>query len=215
MVLGYYKYRLKYFLVRAWRNFKLRGHHTIGPNCYIAKDTIINGKVTLRKNVELRKNVILHDGVTVSEGARLSNIEVKEHAHIEGGVICTGYGNGKIILGKESYIGVNNVLDWSDDISIGNYVHIAGPSTALWTHSSAKQAHAGLKLINKNPKYRPTGLIIINDNVYIGGNCTIYPGVKIGHHSIIAPNSAVNKNVEPYTLVAGVPAKKIKDIDYI
>jgi len=92
-------------------------------------------------------------------------------------------------------------------------VHIAGPSTGLWTHSSAKQAIAGLPLKEKDIKYRPTASITIENNVYIGGNCTIYPGVTLGHHSIIAPNSAVDKDVEPYTLVGGVPAIFIKHIE--
>jgi len=48
--------------------------------------------------------------------------------------------------------------------------------------------------------------------VYINGNCTIYPGVTIHHHSVIAPNSAVTKDIPPYTLVGGVPAAKIKKI---
>ena len=49
--------------------------------------------------------------------------------------------------------------------------------------------------------FRPTSPILIENNVYIGGNCTIYPGVTIGHHSIVAPNSAVTINILPYTLV--------------
>lgn len=61
-------------------------------------------------------------------------------------------------------------------------------------------------------KYRPTSPMKIEDNVYIGGNCTIYPGVTIHHHSVVAPNSAVTKDVASYTMVGGVPAKCIKRI---
>ncbi|NBC08454.1 MAG: hypothetical protein GVY26_14765, partial [Bacteroidetes bacterium] len=62
---------------------------------------------------------------------------------------------------------------------------------------------------------RPVAPVVIEDNVYIGGNCTIYPGVKIGHHSVIAPNSAVTKDVVPYSMVGGVPAKKIKTLSEV
>jgi acetyltransferase-like isoleucine patch superfamily enzyme len=70
----------------------------------------------------------------------------------------------------------------------------------------------GIPLENKSQKYRPTKSIVIESNVYIGGNCTIYPGITIGHHSIVAPNSAVNKDVAPFTTVGGVPAAFIKNI---
>ena len=93
-------------------------------------------------------------------------------------------------------------------------MHIAGPSSALWCHSTANMCLNGIPINDKNRNnYRPTSPITIENNVYIGGNCTIYPGVTIGHHSIITPNSAVTKSFPPYTLIGGVPAIKIKEID--
>jgi acetyltransferase-like isoleucine patch superfamily enzyme len=71
----------------------------------------------------------------------------------------------------------------------------------------------GVDLGNKNNEHRPTSFIIIENNVYVGGNCTIYPGITIHHHSVIAPNSAVTKDVPPYTMVGGVPARFIKSIE--
>jgi acetyltransferase-like isoleucine patch superfamily enzyme len=70
-----------------------------------------------------------------------------------------------------------------------------------------------ISLADKTEEFRPTSPITIESNVYIGGNCTIYPGVTIGHHSIVGPNSAVTKNVEPYTMVGGVPSRKIKNLN--
>jgi acetyltransferase-like isoleucine patch superfamily enzyme len=52
----------------------------------------------------------------------------------------------------------------------------------------------------------------IEDQVWIGARALILPGVTIGHHSVIAAGSVVNKDVAPYTVVAGVPAEKIKDL---
>lgn len=54
------------------------------------------------------------------------------------------------------------------------------------------------------------GDIIIGNDVWIGSNVTIMSGVKIGDGSVIAANSTVVKNVEPYSIVGGVPAKLIK-----
>lgn len=49
-----------------------------------------------------------------------------------------------------------------------------------------------------------------HDDVWVGQGATIMRGIEIGEGSIIAANSVVTKNVAPYTIVAGVPAKKIK-----
>jgi len=54
--------------------------------------------------------------------------------------------------------------------------------------------------------------INIGINVWIGSNCTILPGVTIGNNAIIGAGSVVTKNVESNTIVAGVPAKRIKKI---
>ncbi len=52
----------------------------------------------------------------------------------------------------------------------------------------------------------------IENQVWIGSNVTVLPGVTIGHGAIIAAGAVVTKDVPPLTLVGGVPAKKIKDI---
>lgn len=55
---------------------------------------------------------------------------------------------------------------------------------------------------------------VIEDHVFIGENSTILKGVRIGHHSVVAAGSVVRENtiVPPYSLVAGVPARIVRDI---
>ncbi len=67
-----------------------------------------------------------------------------------------------------------------------------------------------------NPKKRQNSIpnpVIIEDNVWIGADVTILPGVKIGNGAIIAAGSIVTKNVDKNTIVAGNPAKIIKIIE--
>lgn len=54
--------------------------------------------------------------------------------------------------------------------------------------------------------------IHIEDEVWIGANVTILPGVTIGKNSVIGAGSVVTKSVEPYSIYAGVPARKIRDV---
>lgn len=51
--------------------------------------------------------------------------------------------------------------------------------------------------------------IIVDDDVWIAANCTITKGVRLGKGCIVGANSVVIKNVEPYSIVGGVPAKVI------
>jgi maltose O-acetyltransferase len=54
----------------------------------------------------------------------------------------------------------------------------------------------------------------IEDDVWIGGNATIVPGVTIGEEAVVAAGSVVTKDVPPKTLVGGNPAKVIKEIEF-
>ncbi len=208
MVKKYYrklKNRIKQSLLKA----RLRKRCSIGKNCYVASDVVIGSNCIISNRVYIGNNVNLSEGVFVGSNAILRNISIGKNSKIEGGVVCTGNGKGKIIIGGESYIGPEVILDWSENITIGSYVHIANRSI-LSTHSSAKKAISGIPLKDNSDKFRPTNPIKIEDNVYVAGYCQINPGITIGHHSIVGNNSVVTKNVPPYTMVGGVPAKFVK-----
>jgi len=167
----------------------------------------------LSRNSSISATVILGDNISIGGDSRLKNIKIGNNTMVESGVKIVGPAMGRITIGKECYIGVNSILDTSNNITIGDFVHIAGPSTGLWCHSSTQMCMNSIPLNDKSrDKYRPTAPIKIENNVYIGGNCTIYPGVTIKHHSIIAPNSAVTKDIPSNTLVGGVPAKEIEKV---
>ena len=63
---------------------------------------------------------------------------------------------------------------------------------------------------NKDFKLEP---ILIKKGASIGANATILPGVTIGSCSVVAAGAVVNRDVEPYTVVAGCPAKVVKTLD--
>jgi acetyltransferase-like isoleucine patch superfamily enzyme len=180
------------FTVRCHRDVKCGKNVIIGHHCIILKNT------TLADNILIGAYSFLH------------SLELGSYSQFDSNVRIVGSNGGKIKIGSQCYIGVSVVLDNSNNITIGNFAHI-GSCSGLWTHSSVQMCLNSIPLNDPDRnKFRPTAPIIIEDNVYIGGNCTIYPGVTIGHHAVIAPNSAVTKNVEAFTMVGGVPAKLIK-----
>lgn len=93
-------------------------------------------------------------------------------------------------------------------IKIGNDVLI-GPYTMFNTSSHLYKSRSVL-INDQEHKY---GEIIIEDDVWIGGHVCVLPGVTIGKGSVVAANAVVTKSVEPYTVVAGVPAIKVGERD--
>lgn len=91
---------------------------------------------------------------------------------------------------------------------IGNDVLIAA-HTMITTEGHATNAFSTGKKYNETSLSRP---IIINDNVWVGGNCTILPGVSIGKNSIVGAGSVVTKDIPENQIWAGNPAKFIKAI---
>jgi acetyltransferase-like isoleucine patch superfamily enzyme len=111
--------------------------------------------------------------------------------------------NQNIIIGEYCQIGPFTVIYGGSEIHIGNNVMI-GPHCTLSAGShDYKQTLKPMRFAGNLSK----GSIIIEDNVWIGGNCTILDGVTIGIESVIGANSLVNKNIPPYSIAAGSPVK--------
>lgn len=90
---------------------------------------------------------------------------------------------------------------------IGDYVMIAPNVSILSSMHIYDEKEIPMVLQGKKEKKVP----IINNDVWVGRNAIIMPGVVIGEGSIIAAGAVVTKNVMPYTIVGGVPAKKIRN----
>lgn len=119
----------------------------------------------------------------------------------------------KIIIGDNFYLGRYSQIEC--DIEIGDNV-ICGNNVAFvgkYDHNFKQiGVSVRLSLQIRDKDYNWKGIdskIIIEDDVWIGYGSIIMSGVKIGRGSIIAAGSVVTKNVEPYEIVGGNPAKKI------
>ncbi|QHT72151.1 acyltransferase [Rhodocytophaga rosea] len=102
-------------------------------------------------------------------------------------------------MGNNSYINPNCIIICQEKIEIGNECAISWNFTAMDTD---------LHHITGSPLTAP---IIIEDNVWIGANVTVLKGVRIGKGAVIAAQAVVTKNVPPHSLVAGNPAKLIRE----
>lgn len=167
-------------------------------------------------------NQIHLDKIKINKSIKLENkVQIKNSAIIE---IRDG---GTIFIGKGSQIldGVL-ILTYGGDIIIGEYCNI-NPYTIIYGHGGTKIGNNVLiaghcMIIPNNHNFSDKNIpisnqgctskgIIIEDDVWIGHGCSILDGVTVGKGSVIAAGSIVNKSVKPYSVMAGVPAKKIKE----
>ncbi|MAT58494.1 MAG: acetyltransferase [Ignavibacteriae bacterium] len=93
------------------------------------------------------------------------------------------------------------------DVEIGDFVMIA-PGAQLVGGKTHIYSDTKIPMILQGEEYK--GKIIIEDDVWIGLNVIILPGIRICKGSIIGANSVVTKNVSPYSIVGGNPARLIK-----
>lgn len=109
-----------------------------------------------------------------------------------------------IVVGDDVSFNEYDWIDGNGEIEIGNYVSI-GPRVSMVSFEHGhEERDIPIKLQEK--VYRK---IIIEDNVWIGSGAFIKGGVTIGTGSIIAAGAVVLNDVEPYTVVGGIPAKLI------
>ena len=121
------------------------------------------------------------------------NVNVERHAR---------FGRG-VTLGDRSGIGIN--------ASIGEQTHIGsdvmmGPDCVIYTRNHRFDR---LDIPMREQGYGPVEPVVIGDDCWIGGRVTILPGVHIGNGAVIAAGAVVTKDVPPYAVVGGVPAKII------
>lgn len=169
--------------------------------------------ILTRLNVSLNNFEDNEDFIRIDRGVLTGNIKLKSGVKIFKEVSLEG----NIEIGKYSSIsGSGTILSSSKNkIKIGNFCSIAPNVLILGDYHNFHKITSYFifgNLFNekiKNEKISK-GDIIIEDDVWIGGNSVVLSGVKIGRGSVIGAGSVVTKNVPKYSIVVGNPSKVIK-----
>lgn len=123
---------------------------------------------------------------------------------IESGA-CINNAVGDVIIGDHTRVGLHNTV--IGPVTIGSHVNLAqGITVTALNHNFSE---TGRRIDEQGIS---TNHVIIEDDVWIGANAVILPGVRIGTHSVVAAGAIVTKDVPSHSLVAGVPAKLIKKL---
>lgn len=118
---------------------------------------------------------------------------------------CLLYSPGNISIGNNVSINHHTYLTGAGGLDIGNWVMFGTNCNVLTTNHRYDDYKVPMMLQGFS-----SGKVIIEDDVWIGSSVIILPNVKIGKGSIVAAGSVVNKDVPPYSIVGGVPAKLLK-----
>lgn len=117
----------------------------------------------------------------------------------------------RIVVGEHAVINALCHIGCIDEVRIGKYTTLAERTYVTdHLHGESKYEHMLMP-----PRHRPLyskGKVVIGDYVSIGEGCAILPGVTIGDHCIIGTNAVVTKDIPPYSVVGGIPARVLKTI---
>lgn len=119
-----------------------------------------------------------------------------------------------IFMGQGTYANPGLCVVGSENgscVRIGDHVSIA-PNVTLICQECANNGTEINEIPYVREKLTKSGTIIVEDEVWIGANVTILSGVRIGKCAVIGAGSVVTKDVEAYSIYAGVPAVKIRSL---
>ncbi len=150
------------------------------------KSDKLRAKLLAKAGVKVKDDALIRNPIEIGSLKNISNIEIGKHSFINSGVRFSPAFNVKITIG-------DNVL--------------IGPECQFETMNHSVT-------INKNKKrddYPES--IVIEDQVWLAARVIVLPGVRIGKGSVVAAGAVVTKDVPPYSLVGGVPARIIKKLN--
>ena len=179
----------------------------------------IEGTVAIENKVRLRfANLIhLHNGVYIDQNVYLhacpNGIEIGKNSYVMHGAILHVYNfrnlpNAGITIGSDCLIGEYSVIRGQGGVVLGDRVYTS-PGTQIiavnhvFDDPERPFVEQGITAVG----------IVIEDDVWIGSAAVITDGVRVGKGAVVAAGAVVTKDVPPHTVVAGVPARVIKEIE--
>lgn len=149
----------------------------------------------------------------------LAHIHVGDDAKLDRGIRLTAWDNylgtkhsPEIRIGEGSHIGENAHITACNSIVIGRHL-LTGTNVLITDNAHGETMRA---MLDMPPMDRPLWSkdgVTIGDNVWIGSNACVMPGVSIGDGAVIGANSVVTRDVPPYAVAAGVPARILKQVN--
>lgn len=187
---------------------------------------IINKTVEMIRLSAFRKGAIVGErlqvdvhSVCINRTGRRDAIRIGDHCCIRGRLAAIG--DGQIRIGNNCYIGGGSLLGATESVVLGDCVMIAPDVRIMDNNNHPVEPHLREEMCRSGDYFGPLwnwdqaahAPVIIGNNVWIGERSAILKGVQIGEGSVVACHSVVTKDVPPYTMVAGNPARVVKHLE--
>lgn len=156
-----------------------------------------------------RQELDVQEGATISRNCRIrGRVTLGPYATL--GPSCSLFGDIEVGRGTK----LNEGIEVIGEVSFGNYCALA-PDIRFQqkNHEISKPAMQGRfygRVLDSDLEYMSEEPITVGSDVWIGARAIILPGVTIGHGAVVGAGSIVTDDVEPYAVVAGVPASHVK-----
>jgi acetyltransferase-like isoleucine patch superfamily enzyme len=140
----------------------------------------------LMENVAARRQMKIGKKSSISSSARFfhgENIEIGSSTNINRGCMLWAGKNARIIIGNDC---------------------LTGPGVKI---IASKYKLGGINIIRSYPQFEKD--IVIGNDVWLGANSIVLPGVRIGNGAVVGAGAVVSRDVDEYDIVIGIPAKKI------
>lgn len=171
-----------------WFAYK-RKFKQVGVDSFIEYPFKINGS----EYISIGNNTIIAGRIRID--ALDSQLDQKFSPEIRIGSMVT--------INYDCHIGCVNKVIIEDNVLIAGKVYISDHSHGDTSYEMLKMPPAERKIISSGP-------VLIGRNVWIGESVCILPNVTIGHNSVIGANSVVTKDIPPFSIAVGIPARVIK-----
>jgi maltose O-acetyltransferase len=130
--------------------------------------------------------------------------QIGQNSIIEPPFYCS-YGQ-NIYIGDHVFLNVLCTILDCNEVHIGHHVMI-GPNVQIYTAAHVLQAEP------RNQGWEVAKPIVIEENVWLGGGAILLPGVRVGRNAVVGAGAVVSRSVPANTVVAGNPARVIREIE--
>ncbi len=173
----------------------------VGSGCLIERDV----RLEIPTRIFLNDRVFIGENCWISSGSIDGEIVFGNNTFIAHRCTLRGHG-GKIFIGEHVHISRNSYINGAGDVEIGKDT-LFGPNVVI--------ASGGHNFEDLNLPIRLQGdekaKIRIENDVWLGANVCVMPGVFIGKGAVVGAGAVVTKDLPPYSVAAGVPAKIIRN----
>jgi acetyltransferase-like isoleucine patch superfamily enzyme len=161
-----------------------------------------SGTPDTSKLARLGTDVIFEAGVLIFHP---ENIEIGDNVYVGHYTILKGYYKNKMVIGNGTWIGQQCFFHSAGGLRIGRNVGVGPAVKIITSHHEGKET--SLPILHTPLVFEP---VVIEDDADIGTGAIILPGVTVGKGSQVGAGAVVSADVEPYTVVGGVPARLIR-----